>query len=133
MNRMKGPIFSWKAVALIIGLLVIAYLMMSFNSRIAEMRRLTVQRESAATRLAGLEETRTVIQTQIAEATAEQAVIEWAYQEGSMVRPGDNPVVPLAPGGSTPVPTPTPVVQRPVVKSWQMWLWLFTDSGEWLK
>ncbi|OGO41040.1 MAG: hypothetical protein A2W36_02760 [Chloroflexi bacterium RBG_16_58_14] len=126
---MKGPIFSWKAAALIAGLLVIAYLMMNFNSRIAEMRRLTVQRESVAARLEGLEETRTALTTQIAEATAEGAVIEWAYQEGSMVRPGDNPVVPLAPQGSTPVPTPAPVVQRPLVKSWQMWLWLFTDSS----
>jgi len=129
MNRMKGPIFSWKAAALIAGLLVIAYLMMNFNSRIGEMRRLTVQRESVAERLAGLEETRTALTTQIAEATAEGAVIEWAYQEGSMVRPGDNPVVPLAPEGSTPVPTPAPVVQRPLVKTWQMWLWLFTDSS----
>ena len=129
MNRMKGPIFSWKAAALIAGLLVIAYLMMNFNSRIGEMRRLTVQRESVAARLEGLEETRTALTTQIAEATAEGAVIEWAYQEGSMVRPGDNPVVPLAPQGSTPVPTPAPVVQRPLVKSWQMWLWLFTDSS----
>ena len=129
MNRMKGPIFSWKAAALIAGLLVIATLMMNFNSRIAEMRRLTVQRESVAARLEGLEETRTALTTQIAEATAEGAVIEWAYQEGSMVRPGDNPVVPLAPQGSTPVPTPAPVVQRPLVKSWQMWLWLFTDSS----
>ena len=129
MNRMKGPIFSWKAAALIAGLLVIAYLMMNFNSRIAEMRRLTVQRESVAARLEGLEETRTALTTQIAEATAEGAVIAWAYQEGSMVRPGDNPVVPLAPQGSTPVPTPAPVVQRPLVKSWQMWLWLFTDSS----
>ena len=129
MNRMKGPIFSWKAAALIAGLLVIAYLMMNFNSRIAEMRRLTVQRESVAARLEGLEETRTALTTQIAEATAEGAVIEWAYQEGSMVRPGDNPVVPLAPQGSTPVPTPAPVVQRPLVKSWQIWLWLFTDSS----
>ena len=129
MNRMKGPIFSWKAAALIAGLLVIAYLMMNFNSRIAEMRRLTVQRESVAARLEGLEETRTALTTQIAEATAEGAVIEWAYQEGSMVRPGDNPVVPLAPQGSTPVPTPAPVLQRPLVKSWQMWLWLFTDSS----
>ena len=129
MNRMKGPIFSWKAAALIAGLLVIAYLMMNFNSRIGEMRRLTVQRESVAARLEGLEETRTALTTQIAEATADGAVIEWAYQEGSMVRPGDNPVVPLAPQGSTPVPTPAPVVQRPLVKSWQMWLWLFTDSS----
>ena len=129
MNRMKGPIFSWKAAALIAGLLVIAYLMMNFNSRIAEMRRRSVRRESVAARLEGLEETRTALTTQIAEATAEGAVIEWAYQEGSMVRPGDNPVVPLAPQGSTPVPTPAPVLQRPLVKSWQMWLWLFTDSS----
>ncbi len=109
--------FSWKYAVLIVGLVVIAYLVMNFNSRIANLRRLSVQREAVAARLEGLESTQALLQTQIARATSEAAVIEWAYQEGNLVRPGDNPVVPVPPEGSTPVPTPTPAVPRPQVQA----------------
>jgi cell division protein FtsB len=126
---MKRVNFSWKYAVLILGVVVIAFLVMNFNSRIANLRRLSVQREAVAARLQGLESTQAMLQTQIARATSEAAVIEWAYQEGNLVRPGDNPVVPVPPEGSTPVPTPTPAVPRPQLQTWQMWLWLFTDSG----
>jgi cell division protein FtsB len=129
MRNMKRVNFSWKYAVLIIGLIVIAYLVMNFNNRIANLRRLSIQREAVAARLEGLKSTNAILQTQIARATSEAAVIEWAYQEGNLVRPGDNPVVPVPPEGSTPVPTPTPAVPRPQVKPWQMWMWLFVDSG----
>ena len=129
MKRMKRPVFSWKAVALIAGLLVLAYLGLSFNSRIAEMRRLTVQRDAVASRMAALEQTRTALRTQVAETTSEAAVREWAYQEGNMAQPGDIPVVPLAQGGTAPAPTAAPVVSRPVLQNWEMWLWLFSDES----
>lgn len=128
MITMKRSLFNWKYVITLIGFLLLASLMMNFNNRIAELRRLTVQREAVAARLEGLEQTQTSLKTQIAYATSEAAVIDWAYQEGSMVRSGDIPVVPVEPADSTPVPTPTPIVTRPVVKSWQMWLWLFFDT-----
>jgi len=128
MNSMRRPVFNWKYGLLTIGLIVLAYMVMNFNSRIADLRRLSVQREMVAARLEGLEQTRTSLETQIADATSEAAVIEWAYQEGSLVRPGDNPVVPLAPAGGTPMPTPRPVIQRPIIANWQMWIWLFVDE-----
>jgi hypothetical protein len=74
-----------------------------------------------------LQQTQASLQTQIAYATSEKAVADWAYAEGHMIRPGDNPVVPVAPGAVTPAPTPARVVVRPVVENWQMWLWLFVD------
>jgi hypothetical protein len=45
-----------------------------------------------------------------------------------LVRPGDIPVIPVEPVGSTPVPTPIQTVEQPVVSNWQMWLWLFFDE-----
>ena len=126
---MRGLKFSWKYALAIIGVLFMAYLVMDFNSRTAELRRLTVQKEQVAGQVTYLVRTQNTLQTQIAYAASDAAVADWAYQEGHMVRPGDNPVVPVAPPGSTPAPTPTPVIERPVVSNWQMWLWLFVDSA----
>ena len=126
---MKGLKFSWKYAVAIIGVLLMAYLVMDFNSRTADLRRLTVQKEQVAGQVTQLARTQDTLRTQIAYATSDAAVVDWAYEEGNMVRPGDNPVVPVAPPGSTPAPTPTPVIERPVVSNWQMWLWLFVDTA----
>ena len=109
--------FSWKYAVLIVGLVVIGYLVMNFNNRIANLRRLTDPAGCGGCSPARVGEHQAILQTQIARATSEAAVIEWAYQEGNMVRPGDNPVVPVPPEGSTPVPTPTPAVPRPQVQA----------------
>jgi cell division protein FtsB len=129
MNFMKRPTFSWKYAIAIVAVVVLASMVINFNNRIAELRRLTIQKELVSARLEGLEKTQASLQTQIAYATSEAAVVDWAYQEGSMVRQGDVPVVPQGSQGSTPVPTPTLVVQRPMIKPWEMWAWLFIDPG----
>ena len=129
MSMMKGMRFSWKYAVTIVGVLIMAYLVMDFNSRTADLRRLTVQKEQVAGQVTQLARTQDTLKTQIAYATSDAAVVDWAYEEGNMVRPGDNPVVPVAPPGSTPAPTPTPVIERPVVSNWQMWLWLFVDTA----
>jgi hypothetical protein len=120
MNFVKSQ---WKYALVIIGLLVLAYLVMDFNSRMSELRRLSVEKEIVAAQVTQLRETQSSLKTP----TSDSAVADWAYAEGHMVRPGDNPVVPVAPGDVTPVPTPTQVVARPVVRNWQMWLWLFVE------
>ena len=124
---MKRPNFSWKYAIIIVGVVLLAYLVMAFNNRVADLRHQALQKERVAAHLQNLEETRSGLETQIAYATSDAAVIEWAYEDGNMVQDGDIPVVVLPPGDSTPVPTPTPVVVQPTVSRWQMWWWLFVD------
>lgn len=124
---MKPPNFSWKYALIIIGLVVLASLGVDFNRRMVRLRQLSEQKERVAAQLEGLKRTQRYLETQIAYATSEAAVVRWAYEEGKMVRPGDNPIVPLPPADSTPVPTPTPVETMQAVRNWQVWLWLFVD------
>jgi len=126
---MKTPVSAWKSALMVIGIALLAYLVMDFNSRMADLRRLSAKKEVVEAELTGLVRTQISLQTQIAYATSEQAVRDWAYESGHMVLPGDNPVVPLAPESATPVPTPTTAAPQPVVDNWQMWLWLFVDEG----
>ena len=125
---MKRPAFSWRYALIILGLVVAAYLIMDFNNRTTALRRLTAQKEVVAAQLQGQKATEVFLQTQIAYATSDQAVMDWAYEEGSMVREGDVPVVPVAPIGSTPVPTLTAAVVSTPVPNWQFWVWLFVDA-----
>jgi hypothetical protein len=117
----------WKYALLIIGLAVLALLVMDFNNRMAELRRLSGQQSLVAAQVTSLSRTRTHLETQIAFATSEAAVQQWAYEEGQWVREGDIPVVPLSPPGSTeaPVatPAPTPTPEDPL----EIWLSLFFD------
>ena len=127
---MKPPSFSWRYALIIIGFVVLAILVMDFNNRMAALRRLSTRKEGVLAQLEGQIQTQANLQTQIAYATSDASVMEWAYEEGGMVRSGDVPVVPLAPSGSTPVPTPTPVVVSTPIANWQFWLWMFVDAKE---
>jgi hypothetical protein len=68
------------------------------------------------------------LQTQMAYATSEAAVLEWAYQEGKWVREGDVPIVPLAEPGSAPEPTPAPAATAVPESNLEIWLSLFLDE-----
>jgi cell division protein FtsB len=125
---MRNLRFSWKYALVILGVFTLAYLVMDFNSRMAELRRLSVQKERVAAEVTHLANTQAALQTQIAYATSDDAVAQWAYEQGHMARPGDIPVIPVEPVGGTPAPTPVATVEQPVVSNWQMWLWLFFDE-----
>ncbi len=127
-TAMKQIKFSWKYALIIVGVIFLAYLIMDFNNRMVNLRNLSEQKDRVAAQVTSLVQTRTSLETQIAYATSEAAVIEWAYEEGQMVRPGDNPVIPLAPAQSTPAPTPRPIITQPAMKNWQVWLLLFVDK-----
>ncbi len=124
---MKPLKFSWKYAIIILGIILLAYLVLDFNSRMANMRNLSIQRDRVATQLSELEQEQAHLATQIAFATSDAAVVQWAYEDGRMVRAGDNPVIPLPPAERTPAPPPAPVVTQPVVDNWEIWMWLFVD------
>ncbi|MEN6530010.1 MAG: hypothetical protein ABFC97_09180 [Anaerolineaceae bacterium] len=119
--RFKG-FLDLKKIALIAGAVILFFLVMDLNSRLNELSRLTEQRNDAATAVAKLEGTLQVLQTQHAYAGSQGAVEEWAYNEGHMVRPGEQLVIPISPPGTTPEPVfvPTPTVQP--VENWEIWL-----------
>jgi cell division protein FtsB len=125
---MKRTWLGWKYALLIIGLIVLTLLVMDFNNRMAELRRLSDKHEEVAVDATKLVETQVQLETQIAYATSDAAVEEWAYEEGHMVREGENLVIPLEYPGYTPqvtiLPTTTPVPKS----NWEIWVSLFLES-----
>ncbi len=126
---MKSWERSWKYALSALGIVILVLLIMDFNSRMAELRRLTSEKEVVGAQATQLLQTNVYLETQIAYATSERAVEEWAREKQHMQQPGDNPVVPLAPANSTPVPTPTPAVTPKVIENWDLWMGLFFDTN----
>ena len=118
----------WKPVLILVGFTVLVLLVMDFNSRMAELRRLTAEKEDVSARVTSLVDTQVALETQVAYATSDAAVYYWAYNFQHMGKEGDVLVVPIQPEGSLPQPTPTPVVTPVVIQNWQVWLSLFVDQ-----
>jgi cell division protein FtsB len=121
MERIKLPL-DGKKIILIAAAVVLFFLVMDLNSRLNELSRLSAQRDKASTVVSVLESTLQVLETQVAYATSEGAVEDWAYNEGHMVRPGEKLIIPLSPPGATPMPVliPTPTVMP--VENWEIWM-----------
>jgi cell division protein FtsB len=120
---------SVKYVVVIVSLVIFAFLVVSFNSRIAEQRELVAQSEIIRAKRDALRLTDANLDAQIAFATSDAAVEEWAYEEARWVRSGDQPIVPVSPSKSTPI---APIVETPepvVYANWQVWWALFFDEG----
>jgi hypothetical protein len=126
---MRRQSLGWKYALLVIGLVILALLVMDFNNRMADLRRLSDQREVVAEQVAALEQTRTSLETQIAFATSEGAVRQWAYQEGRWVQQGDIMVVPVSPAESTPAPQATITPTPQPGSNWKIWMSLFFDTA----
>lgn len=126
-KKRKFP-FDLKKVGFVIAAVVLFLLVMDLNSRLNELSRLSAQRDKAETVVVDLQKTMVVLKTQIGYATSEGAVEEWAYEEGHMVRSGENLIIPLQPAGATQVPLTVPVATPIPVSNWDIWKALF--SGE---
>jgi cell division protein FtsB len=126
---MKSWERSWKYILSVIGIVVLVLLIWDFNDRMAQLHRLTSEKDLVGAQTTQLVQTNAHLETQIAYATSETAVEEWAREDQRMEKPGDIPVVPLAPVNSTPVPTPTPAVTPKVVDNWELWMGLFFNTN----
>jgi hypothetical protein len=109
----------------IVLLVVMASLVMDFNSRMAELRRLSAENSIVSGQVTRQVQTRQALEAQIAYATSDAAVWRWAYEDAHMIRPGDNAVIPVQVTGAPPTPTPTPAPPLPEVPNWQRWISLF--------
>jgi hypothetical protein len=125
---MKKARNSWKPALMLVGFAVLVLLVMDFNSRMAELRSLTAEKEHVSARVTSLVETQQSLETQVAYATSEAAVYYWAYNFQRLGKEGDVLVIPIQQEGSQPQPTPTPIITPEVIQSWQVWLSLLADQ-----
>jgi cell division protein FtsB len=125
---MKAVWEARKRILVIAGILVVGLVMMNLNSRLGEYFRLSSERDQLASQVTDLQTTKQALETQVAYATSDQAVEDWARSEAHLARPGDKVIVLLTPANQTAVPqaqaTPT---QRPVA-NWEIWWALFFSN-----
>jgi len=114
-------------VLVIIGLVAGLLIMLDFNRRQAEAQRLEADRGVAATEVAQLENEHSALQTQVAYATTDSAVVAWAHEQGKLTQNNEVLVVPVLPTpvSSPAAPPPQPPPPRP---AWILWWDLFLDA-----
>jgi hypothetical protein len=110
-----------------VGLMVL--LVLGFNNRISRLRALEDEAEDVSAVATQLQATYSVLETQVAYATSDAAVEDWAYEDAHMMREGDHPIVPLAPQESTPAPAIITLPTPQAIENWQMWKILFFDDS----
>ncbi len=120
-NSMNWVKTNLRRILVVGAVIVLLLLMMDLNNRVVSLNRLTNQRDDMRTEIAQYRATATVLHTQIAYATSEAAVDEWARDKAHYIQPGDVLVVPLPPPGATPEPVfiPTPTVMP--IENYQVW------------
>jgi hypothetical protein len=118
----------WRLGVLMIGFALLVLLVMDFNTRMADLRRLTSEHDQVSAQVTALYSTQASYETAVAKATAEEAVLLWAYTYQHEVKEGDTLIVPIEVPGSIPTPEPTPTPIPEVIHNWQVWLSLFVDQ-----
>jgi cell division protein FtsB len=107
-------------------LLFLVGMVMDFNGRMAELTRLQAQHAQESNQIANLEATQYILQTQIAYATSQPAVEEWAREEGKLAQDGDFVVALIPDANYTPAPTPIPELAVDRLSTWETWYaWFF--------
>ncbi len=108
------------------GIALLLLVLFGFSQRIAEYSRLTTQLERESGRITELGATQQYLQGEIAYATSQAAVEQWAREQARWAREGDFPVIPLVPADYTPeAPTEQDSASASSSK-WDLWMqWLF--------
>ena len=122
----RPPLTLLQLLALIgvgVGLLIA----FNLNRQLADSQRLRDAADVAATEAAQLRAENAALQTQVAYATTDAAVIEWAHENGKLVQPGEVLVVPVIPTAG-PTPAPPPPALPPPPPNWQLWWNLFLHT-----
>jgi hypothetical protein len=113
-------------IVVIIGIAAALLIMLDFNRRQAEAQRLEADRDHLQTEVAELVYANEVLETQVAYATTDAAVIQWAHEQGKLAQPDEVLVVPIVPTAQ-PTAAPPPLAAPPPPPTWSLWWNLFFD------
>jgi cell division protein FtsB len=116
---------NWRYAALIIILVLLAWLVMDFNSRMAKLNSLNQEREYVMSRYERVVATKSALETEVAQAGSDAAAREWAYEQGHMVLPGEIAVIPFPGEEVITTPTLAPAATQPAASNVESWIALF--------
>ena len=120
--------FKWRNILIILGLFLAVVLLIDFNRRMEELDNLTAKLDSVRAEGTAVMQTQEELLAQVAYATSDQAVEQWAYRN-KWVRVGEH-AVQLEPEGTvTATPAPAPVTQAEAQPNWRIWLQLFFGAN----
>ncbi len=125
MNIMKTLWDARKKIIGIAAVLLLVLLMMNLNSRLGEYFRLSSERDKLNSEVNDLMLTRVALDTQVAYATSDRAVEDWARIDAHLARPGDKLIIPVTPVDQTPVPVQQVTSTPQPVDNWEIWWALF--------
>ena len=109
-------------IAILLGIGILLFLILDFNTRVEGLSHL---QNGLATQQAigtGVVVTQYVLETQVAYATSEAAVQEYARNQARLIQPGDHVVIPMAMPGATPEPSATPAPTFGSKSNWAVWM-----------
>ena len=118
-----GPLeINPQSIAITLGIAILLFLILDFNTRLEGLARL--QNDLATVQAHGTDivVTQQALETQVAYATSDPAVEEYARNQAHLEQAGDNLVVPLPVPGSTPQPTPIPTPAFANYTEWDLWM-----------
>ncbi len=116
--------FKWRNILIFVGFFLAVVLLMDFNRRIEELDRLDAQLNAVRAEATAVIQTQTALAGQVAYASSDVAVEEWAY-ENKMVRPGEHPVGVVPGANVTPTPETLIATQEKEIPNWRIWWELF--------
>lgn len=102
-------------------IVIFFFLLLGLNNRLTEYFRLTSQRDQIATEVYALQSTEIALRTQIAYASSDNAVDDWARGDAHMALPGDVVIVPLTPDSQSSIVQITPTPTSSALDNWQIW------------
>jgi len=129
-EKIKKINWTDRRLVTVVVIVILVVLMMDFNNRMSNMIQLNQMEKILETRLAGLEATRLVVQDDIAYATSDRALEEWAREKDRLIAEGDHPIIIMPPGDFTPAPTATPKPETIILTRLEIWKELIFGSEE---
>jgi hypothetical protein len=118
----------WQNILIVAGLFIAVVMLVDFNRRMEELNRLTTKLAAVNAQGTTVMQTQEALVTQVAYATSDQAVEQWAY-ENKWVRVGEHPIELVPAGNTTPTPEPQLVTQAQSPPNWQTWWKLFFGAN----
>lgn len=116
--------FKWRNLLIVLGILLAVVLLVDFNRRMEEANRIDAQLSAVRAEATAGMQTQEALVTQVAYASSDTAVEEWAYQ-GKWVRPGEHPIGLIGQGAESATPTSTASSASEQMPNWRIWWELF--------